>query len=113
MSRGFSSPSPFERLALALVSAAVHRAARRLRVCGAGPSGAPPGLTRREAEALYWAANGAKDKEIATAMALSLSTATGYVHVAQRKLGVRGRILAARRAAELNLLPNFIRRPAG
>ena len=110
MTRAHGPYAVRQRQALGLLSAALHSASRRLGLGGGGGGSAAPRLTRREAEALFWAAGGAKDKEIAAAMSLSPTTVTSYMHEIQKKLGVRGRVRAAQRpltAWKLACLANY------
>jgi DNA-binding response OmpR family regulator len=61
-------------------------------------------LTKREAEALAWAARGKKSSEIAIILELSKRTVDYYIESARRKLGVATRIEAAVKAASGRLI---------
>ena len=54
------------------------------------------GLTRREAEVLYWIAEGKRDREIARIMGVSARTAEHHVAHILEKLSVETRTAAAR-----------------
>lgn len=56
------------------------------------------GLTRREAEVLAWVAEGKKNEEIATILAISPRTVAHHVESILRKLGIETRTAAVARA---------------
>lgn len=97
--------TPADRHATAAIAAALHRAAARLSLGGGRGAGDASRLSRRESEVLYWVATERSDKAIAQVMRLSPETVMGYLRSAQRKLSTNGRLVAARRAADLGLLP--------
>ena len=53
------------------------------------------GLTSREADVLYWIAEGKSNEEIAILLGLSLLTVKGYIKTIFRKIGVPNRLSAA------------------
>ncbi len=59
------------------------------------------GLTAREAEVLFWAAQGKSNSEVATILAMNLSTVKKHVGNILFKTGLESRLVAALRAAEL------------
>jgi two-component system response regulator DesR len=69
------------------------------------PGTAPrPELSEREREVLSLLAAGATNREIAARLHLSPHTVKEYASTLYRKLGVRGRIQAAKRAEQLGLI---------
>lgn len=71
---------------------------------GAGPAALLPlGLTPREAEVLYWVAEGKTNGEIATILTSSRRTVEKHVEHILEKLGVENRATAARVAAGILL----------
>ena len=77
-----------------------------LRVEGAKASGSepPPRLTKREHEVLTGLASGARNKEIAAELGVSLRTVRFHVENIYQKLDVQTRTQAARAAIELGLV---------
>ncbi|HXV92095.1 MAG TPA: LuxR C-terminal-related transcriptional regulator, partial [Pseudonocardia sp.] len=65
----------------------------------------PAGLTGREVDVLRLAAEGLTDEAIAERLVLSPRTVGGHLGAAYRKLAVRSRTAAVRRAAALGVLP--------
>jgi len=65
-----------------------------------------PELTPREAEALAALARGLSNKAIAAELGISPETVKDYLENVYRKLDVRDRVSAVRRAAELGLVAN-------
>jgi len=65
----------------------------------------PEPLTERETEVLRRLAQALSTEDIADAMYLSVNTVKTHLKSIYRKLGTTGRSAAARRARELNLLP--------
>ena len=59
------------------------------------------GLTPKEAEVLYWMAQGKTSPEIATILDSALNTVKKHAQRIYQKLGVENRTAAALRAAEL------------
>ena len=66
----------------------------------------PDGLTARQAEVLRLLAAGMSNKEIAAALYLSPSTVERHLATIYRKLGLGGRVEAARYAVEHGLAQN-------
>ncbi len=64
-----------------------------------------PTLTDREAQVLTLLADGCSNKEMAKRLGLSPETIKDYLNGVYRKLEVRDRVSALRRAQELGLLP--------
>ena len=62
-------------------------------------------LTAREREALYWIAEGKRDREIACIMGVSLRTAEHHVSKVLEKLSVETRTAAARVGLDWRLEP--------
>ena len=65
----------------------------------------PPGITAREAEVLGLLGRGLTNREIAAALYLSVPTVERHLATAYRKLGLRGRVEAARYAVAHGLAP--------
>jgi DNA-binding CsgD family transcriptional regulator len=61
----------------------------------------PLGLTRRQAEALFWAAQGKTNREIGRILAVGLRTVEAYLSTVYKKLGVENRFAAIRCALTL------------
>jgi DNA-binding CsgD family transcriptional regulator len=59
------------------------------------------GLTRREAEVLFWIAHGKSSPEIAIILEAALNTVKKHVQNILLKLGVESRLAAALRASEI------------
>lgn len=68
------------------------------------PSVALPALTPREAEVLGWLARGMSNKAIASKLGLSPDTIKDHLENVYRKLEVRDRVSALRRATELGMV---------
>jgi LuxR family maltose regulon positive regulatory protein len=66
----------------------------------------PEPLTERETEVLQRLAQALSTEDIADALYLSVNTVKTHLKSIYRKLGTTGRSAAARRARELNLLPD-------
>ena len=87
---------------------AVHLASVRGALSEIGESGgsAPPtGITAREAEVLGLLGRGMSNREIAAQLHLSVSTVERHLATVYRKLGLRGRVEAARFAVANGLCP--------
>jgi DNA-binding CsgD family transcriptional regulator/predicted negative regulator of RcsB-dependent stress response len=65
----------------------------------------PPGITAREAEVLGLLGRGLTNREIAARLYLSVSTVERHLATVYRKLGLRGRVEAARYAVANGLAP--------
>jgi len=61
-------------------------------------------LTHREAECLRWAGDGLTDMDIGERLGISFRTVNNHIENAKRKLGVRNRVGAYKRALDLDLL---------
>lgn len=61
-------------------------------------------LTHREAECLRWAGDGLTDLDIGERLGISFRTVNNHIENAKRKLGVRNRVAAYKRALDLDLL---------
>jgi len=72
---------------------------------GRDRSALPAGLSSREAEVLALVAEGLSDTEIGSRLHLSTRTVGGHLSSAYRKLGVRSRTAAVRKATHLGLFP--------
>lgn len=70
------------------------------------PEVALPDLTPRESQALRALARGLSNKAIAVELGISPDTVKDYLENVYRKLDVRDRVSAVRRAAELGLVPH-------
>ena len=70
----------------------------------AAADAAGAGLSRRELEVVRLVGNGRTNRQIAQELYLSKRTVDMHVHNVLRKLDVRSRLEAARRADELGLL---------
>jgi DNA-binding NarL/FixJ family response regulator len=68
------------------------------------PSVALPALTPRETEVLAWLARGMSNKAIASRLGLSPDTIKDHLENVYRKLEVRDRVSALRRATELGMV---------
>jgi DNA-binding NarL/FixJ family response regulator len=91
------------RVALALEELGERPDRRRGRLSSPAPADA--GLTRREVEVLRLVADGRTNREVARELFLSPRTVEMHVSNVIAKLDCRSRADAARRAAELGLLP--------
>ena len=72
---------------------------------GRDRSALPAGLSSREAEVLALVAEGLSDTEIGSRLYLSTRTVGGHLSSAYRKLGVRSRTAAVRKATHLGFSP--------
>ena len=86
------------------LAAAVLRAGAGLTVFPAAGADAAPGLSAREHAVLQLVATGATNREIAGELFLSPHTVKEHTSALYRKLAVRNRAQAVRRAASLGLL---------
>jgi DNA-binding CsgD family transcriptional regulator len=66
----------------------------------------PLGLSRREAEVLFWVACGKTDRDVADLLAVSLRTVQKHLEHIYPKLGVDNRTAAANRALEILGIPD-------
>ena len=82
---------------------AVRMVANGMTVFGAPDTPIPQPLSAREQEVLELIARGATNQEIATTLALSPHTVKDHASALYRKLDVRNRSEAVRRAARLGL----------
>lgn len=85
------------------ITAAVRMVARGMTVFEPAGKGPAPELSAREREVLALIAEGATNPEIADRLFLSPHTVKDYTGTLYKKLGVRNRAEAARRASELGL----------
>ena len=73
-------------------------------VFASAPEGGEGGLSEREQEVLELIAHGATNRETAATLHLSPHTVKDHTRAIYRKLGVRNRAEAVRRARDLQLL---------
>jgi DNA-binding NarL/FixJ family response regulator len=85
------------------ITMAVRMVARGMTVFEPGGEGSGPALSEREREVLELIATGATNREIAERLYLSPHTVKEYTSTLYRKLAVRNRAEAARRAEQLGL----------
>jgi DNA-binding NarL/FixJ family response regulator len=88
---GSARPLAYARKALADATASVNRSA-------------VAGVTPRQAEVLGYLAAGLSNREIAVTLHLSVTTVERHLATVYRNVGLRGRVAAARFAAENGLM---------
>lgn len=85
------------------ITAAMRMVAQGMTVFGPGSEAPAAGLSDRERQVLRLISAGSTNREIAARLHLSPHTVKEYTSTLYRKLGVRNRTEAAKRAAELGL----------
>jgi LuxR family maltose regulon positive regulatory protein len=98
------SPGVPRAYARRLLDAFDRMAPRQESAAAPGPSPLVEPLTEREMEVLHLMAAGLSNREIAAELVLAMGTVKAHLHNIYGKLGVRGRVEAAARARELQLL---------
>jgi LuxR family maltose regulon positive regulatory protein len=98
------SPGVARAYARRLLDATDRRASKQEPGAAPGPSPLVEPLTEREMEVLHLMVAGLSNREIADELVLAMGTVKAHLHNIYGKLGVRGRVQAATRARELQLL---------